>query len=154
MDAITTRKATLNDLPALDNFLQLLVNAERPFDETIRDGVVIYYDLRALIESDDAELLVLEKDGKLVGCGYAHIQKAKSYLKYEKYAHLGFMYVMPEYRGMGLNQQLIAALKQWVLSKGVKEVRLEVYEENVSAVKAYEKAGFKKLLSTMRCEIG
>ncbi|PSL28235.1 GNAT family N-acetyltransferase [Chitinophaga ginsengisoli] len=153
MDVIT-RRATLNDLPVLDGFLQQLVNAERPFDETIKEGIVIYYDLKALIESDDAELLVLEKDGALVGCGYAHIRKAKSYLTYEEYAHLGFMYVMPEYRGMGLNQQLIAALKQWVLSKGVREVRLEVYEENIGAVKAYEKAGFKKLLSTMRCEIG
>lgn len=154
MDAIVTRKATLNDLPVLDNFHQLLVSAERPFDETIKDGIVVYYDLRALIESDDAELLVLEKEGTLVGCGYAHIRKAKSYLTYEEYAHLGFMYVVPEYRGMGLNQQLIAALKQWVLSNGVKEVRLEVYEENLAAVKAYERAGFKKLLSTMRCEIG
>ena len=154
MDAIVTRKATLNDLPVLNDLHQLLVNAERPFDETIKDGIVIYYDLRALIESDDAELLVLEKEGTLVGCGYAHIRTAKSYLRYEEYAHLGFMYVVPEYRGMGLNQQLIAALKQWVLSKGVKEVRLEVYEENTAAVKAYEKAGFKKLLSTMRCEIG
>ena len=153
MDVIT-RKATLNDLPVLDGFLQLLVNAERPFDETIKDGIVIYYDLKALIESRDAELLVLEKDGALVGCGYANIRKAKSYLTYEEYAHLGFMYVMPEYRGMGLNQQLITALKHWVLSKGVKEVRLEVYEENKAAVKAYEKAGFKKLLSTMRCDIG
>ncbi|MCF6403059.1 GNAT family N-acetyltransferase [Chitinophaga filiformis] len=153
MDTVKTRRASFDDLPVLDNFLQLLVDAERPFDVTIKDGTAIYYDLRALIESDDAELLVLEKDGSLVGCGYALIQKAKSYLKYREYAHLGFMYVVPEYRGMGLNQQLITALKQWVLSKGVREVRLEVYEENAAAVKAYEKAGFRKLLSTMRCEI-
>ena len=143
----------MNDLPILGDFLQMLVEAERPFDETIRDGKVIYYDLQELIESDDAELLVLEKDGALIGCGYARIQKAKSYLKYQEYAHLGFMFVVPEYRGLGLNQRLIAELKNWVLSKGIKEVRLEVYEENIGALKAYEKAGFKKLLSTMRCEI-
>lgn len=153
MDGIKTRRATTDDLPVLDNFLQLLVDAERPFDETIKEGKAIYYDLRMLIESDDAELLVLDKDGTLVGCGYALIQKAKSYLKYREYAHLGFMYVVPEYRGMGLNQRLIDGLKQWVLSKGVREVRLEVYEDNIAAVKAYEKAGFKKLLSTMRYEI-
>jgi len=153
MDAIVTRKATLNDLPVLNNFLRQLVNAERPFDVTIKDGTVLYYDPRTFIESDNAELLVLDKDGMPVGCGYADIRQAKSYLKHEEYAYLGFMYVMPEYRGMGLNQQLIAALKQWTLSKGIREVRLDVYEENISAVKAYEKAGFKKLLSTMRCEI-
>jgi ribosomal protein S18 acetylase RimI-like enzyme len=153
MDTIKTRKATLNDLPILHDFLQMLVEAERPFDETIKDGKVIYYDLQELIESDDAELLVLEDDGALIGCGYARLQKAKSYLVYREYAHLGFMFVIPAYRGLGLNQRLIAALKNWVLSKGVREVRLEVYEENIAAVKAYEKAGFKKLLSTMRCAI-
>ncbi|SDG19237.1 GNAT family N-acetyltransferase [Chitinophaga filiformis] len=153
MDAIVTRKATLNDLPVLNDFLRQLVNAERPFDVTIKDDTVLYYDPRTFIESDNAELLVLDKDGTPVGCGYADIRQAKSYLKHEEYAYLGFMYVMPEYRGMGLNQQLIAALKQWTLSKGIREVRLDVYEENISAVKAYEKAGFKKLLSTMRCEI-
>jgi ribosomal protein S18 acetylase RimI-like enzyme len=154
MDIIKTRKASLNDLPVLDNFLQLLVKAERPFDETLLDGKIIYYDLKELIESDDAALLVLEKEGTLVGCGYAQIQKAKSYLIYKEFALLGFMYILPEYRGMGLNQQLIAELKNWALSKGIKEVRLEVYEENTGAIKAYEKAGFKKLLSTMRCDIG
>jgi ribosomal protein S18 acetylase RimI-like enzyme len=40
-----------------------------------------------------------------------------------------------------------------VLSKGITEVRLEVYHENNAAVSAYEKVGFKKLLTTMRCDI-
>jgi ribosomal protein S18 acetylase RimI-like enzyme len=154
MNTIKTRSASLNDLPKLEEFLQLLVAAERPFDETLKNGKIIYYDLRELIESDDAELLVLDDNGSLIGCGYAQIRKAKSYLQYEEYAHLGFMFVVPEYRGMGLNQQLITALKSWALSKGIKEVRLEVYEDNTAAVKAYEKAGFRKLLSTMRCDIG
>ncbi|MBW8687927.1 GNAT family N-acetyltransferase [Chitinophaga rhizophila] len=151
--AVITRSASLNDLPVLDNFLQLLVEAERPFDETIRSGHVIYYDLKSLIENENAALLVLEDNGELVGCGYALIQKAKSYLVFSQYAHLGFMYVVPAYRGRGLNQQLITELKKWALSKGISEMQLEVYEENIAAVKAYEKAGFSKLLLTMRCSI-
>ncbi|QHS59184.1 GNAT family N-acetyltransferase [Chitinophaga agri] len=153
MNAVTARSATLNDLPTLHQFLQALVEAERPFDKTLQEGKIYYYDLQELIESDDAEVLVLEKDGNLLACGYAHIRQAKLYLKHTRYAHLGFMFVVPEYRGKGLNQQLIAELKKWILSKGVKEVRLEVYEENTGAVKAYEKAGFSKLLTTMRCEL-
>ena len=154
MNTIITRKATLNDLPVLAEFLQLLVEAERPFDETLKDGEVIYYDLRDLIERSDSELLVLEDAGKLVGAGYAQIRKGKTYVKFEEYAHLGFMYVLPEYRGRGLNQQLIEELKAWVLSQGVREVQLEVYTENAAAVRAYEKAGFKQILTRMRCEIG
>lgn len=150
---MNTRRASLNDLPVLAEFLQLLVNAERPFDVTLKEGDLIYYDLKELIEGDDSELLVLEVDGKLVGCGYAQIRPAKSYLRYAAYAHLGFMFVLPEYRGQGLNQQLIEGLKAWIKSKGVKEVRLEVYTENNAAVRAYEKAGFKQILTEMRYEL-
>ena len=147
------RPAILDDLPVLAEFLQLLVNAERPFDITLQEGDLIYYDLKELIERDNSELLVLEVDGKLVGCGYAQIRPAKTYLTYKEYAHLGFMFVLPEYRGRGLNQQLIEGLKAWVRSKGIKEIRLEVYTENNAAVRAYEKSGFKQILTTMRYEI-
>jgi ribosomal protein S18 acetylase RimI-like enzyme len=129
------------------------VNAERPFDVTLRDGDLIYYDLKELIESDNSELLVLEMNGKLVGCGYAQIRAAKPYQRHEEYAHLGFMFVLPEYRGQGLNQQLIEALKTWIRSKGLAEVRLQVYTENKAAIRAYEKAGFKQIMTEMRYEL-
>jgi ribosomal protein S18 acetylase RimI-like enzyme len=153
MNSIITRPATLNDLPVLAEFLQLLVNAERPFDITLQAGDLIYYDLKELIENDNSELMVLEAAGKLVGCGYAQIRPAKPYLIYKEYAHLGFMFVLPEYRGQGLNQQLIEALMTWVRSKGMTEVRLQVYTENNAAVRAYEKVGFKQILTEMRYEL-
>ena len=153
MSNAITRQAQLSDLPLLAEFLQMLVNAERPFDVTLQEGDLIYYDLKELIERDDSELLVLEKEGRIVGCGYAQIRAAKTYLTYKEYAHLGFMFVLPAYRGQGLNQRLIEALTAWVRSKGVKEVRLEVYTQNTAAVRAYEKAGFKAILTEMRKEL-
>ena len=147
------RKAVMSDLPVLKEFLQMLVNAERPFDETLDDGNLIYYDIEELIENNNSEVLVLENNNVPVGCGYAQIREAKPFLKHDKYAHFGFMFVLAEYRGRGLNNQLITALKSWVSSKGVKEVRLEVYVENEAAIRAYEKTGFEKILMTMRCEI-
>ncbi|WP_345232970.1 GNAT family N-acetyltransferase [Olivibacter ginsenosidimutans] len=153
MKHILLRKASLGDLPILEQLLQELVEAERPFDETLKEGVIHYYPIKELIESDDAAVLVLEEEDHIVGCGYAQIKPAKPYLRHQTYAHLGFMFVRPAYRGRGLNQQLIGELKHWAVSKGTKEIRLEVYAENSSAIKAYEKAGFKKLLTTMRCEV-
>lgn len=150
MNNTITRSATLNDLPVLAEFLQMLVNAERPFDITLQAGDLIYYDLKELIEKDNSVLMVLESADKLVGCGYAQIRPAKSFLIYREYAHLGFMFVLPEYRGQGLNQQLIQALMTWARSKGMTEVRLEVYTENSPAIRAYEKVGFKQILTEMR----
>ncbi len=63
------------------------------------------------------------------------------------------MYTAPNYRGMGINQSIIKALLQWAKKKGLSEIRLQVYDENVAAVKAYEKAGFRKNLVEMRMNI-
>jgi ribosomal protein S18 acetylase RimI-like enzyme len=49
---------------------------------------------------------------------------------------------------------VIDYLKKWAASQQVTEMRLEVYHDNQSAVKAYEKFGFTKLLVWMRTGTG
>lgn len=150
---ITIRTAVNADLPELNEFLQFLIEAERPFDPTLKEEKIIYYDIQELIADEKTEVLVIESDNKLIGCGYAQIRSAKPYQNHELFGYLGFMFVKPEFRGRGINNLLLNDLKQWVLSKGITEVRLEVYSDNDPAVRAYEKAGFKQILTTMRCDI-
>ena len=132
-------------------FEQAIIEAERPFDETIRtDDGVHYYDLEALIASTDAELVVGETDTEIIGAGYARIKPSEPYLDHDRLSYLGFMYVAPDHRGKGVNQMIIESLEASSLSKGVTEMQLEVYVENVGAIKAYEKSGYKTSLVTMR----
>jgi len=60
------------------------------------------------------------------------------------------MYIEPEQRGKGINQMIISELINWASDRGLKEVRLQVYDENIVAIRAYEKSGFKRFLTTMR----
>ncbi len=150
---IAIRPATAADLPKLAEFLQFLVDAERPFDPTLKEGEIFYYNVEEFISDEKSELLVIDYKHQIIGCGYAQIRSAKPYQKFESFGYLGFMYVTPEFRGNGLNNLLLNDLKKWVLSQGITEVRLEVYAENEAAIRAYEKAGFKQILTTMRCDI-
>ncbi len=150
MEEITTRKATLEDLDILLDFEQSIIKAERPFDATLKDGHISYYDIAYMIDAPEVEVVVAESGGEIIGSGYARIEDAKIYLKHEKYAYLGFMYVKPEYRGMGVNKKVIDALEAWCLSQNITEIRLEVYNDNQPAVRAYEKTGFTKNLVEMR----
>jgi len=146
-----TRKATKEDLEILLSFEQGIITAERPFNSTLIDGEIHYYDLNEFIQSPDATLIVAEENNEIIGSGYALIKKSeKDYTNFQSYAHLGFMYVKPEYRGKGINRLITDALVDWSKSKGISEVRLNVYAENESAIKAYEKAGFEALLLNMR----
>lgn len=150
MPPFTIRPATLNDLPVLLQFEQGVINAERPFDATLKREPTRYYDLHEMIAASHIRLLVAEHEGQLIGSGYARIEAAKPYLQHEQHAYLGFMYVKPEYRGAGVNKAIVEALEKWSLQQGISELRLEVYAENSPAVRAYEKAGFSGLLIQMR----
>ena len=150
---IEIRQAKESEIDQLLLFEKGIVEAERPFDSSLKMGEIHYYDLIALIKSDDAEVLVAVVDDEIVGSGYAKIILGKSYHKFTEYAHLGFMYVQPAFRGNAINQKIVNELIDWAKSKHITEVRLEVYEENVSAKKAYSRAGFKPNLLEMRMEI-
>ena len=153
MEEITTRKATYNDLETLRRFEQGVIIAERPFDPTLKKGLISYYDLEAMIAATHVELIVAELNGEIVGSGYARIETAKPYLQHEQHAYLGFMYVEPQHRGKGINKIILAALKKWSSSQNITELRLEVYFNNTPAITAYEKAGFTKHMIEMRMSL-
>lgn len=153
MSDIIIREAALHDLGTLLRFEQGVIRAERPFDPTLGDDPIRYYDIKEMITATHIQLVVAEMGGELVGCGYARIEDAKPYLRHRKYTYLGFMYVEPNYRGRGINQRIIDSLKEWSLSKGITEMRLEVYADNLVAQKAYVRAGFDRHMIEMRQEL-
>ena len=152
MEEIIIRPAALKDIETLLRFEQGVLNAERPFDPTLKTDTY-YYNLEEMIKAPHIQLLVAELDGELIGSGYARIENAKHFEKHEQHAFLGFMYTDPNHRGKGVNQKIIEGLKEWTVSHGVTECMLQVYTENASAIRAYEKTGFKSVLVEMRMSI-
>lgn len=151
MDPISIRPATHDDLEVLLAFEQAIIESERPYDDTLRSGPdVHYYDLAELISSPDAEVLVAELDSEVIASGYAKIVESESYVRHRTHSYLGCMYVVPEHRGKGVIKQIIAGLEDWSRSRGVTEIRLEVYAANAAAVSAYEKSDYESLILLMR----
>lgn len=147
------RKATIDDVPTLLKFEQGLINAERPMDPTIKEGLISYYDVSEFIKNDDSELYVVELNSDIVASGYAKIKDDRHYLKHKKQGYLGFMFVPDNHRGNGYNKLIIDALLKWCKAKNIHEIRLDVYDDNASAIRAYEKVGFKKHMINMRMNI-
>ncbi|MCD2422369.1 GNAT family N-acetyltransferase [Niabella pedocola] len=144
------RAATATDMETLLEFEQKIIEAERPFDDSLKAGIIHYYDLLELIRSPAATVLLAVTGNEIIGSGYAKIVPAKPYQQYQEYAYLGFMYVKPAFRGMGVNQRIIQKLLEWAKGQGLTEARLDVYEENEAAKRSYQKIGFRANLLEMR----
>jgi len=153
MHDIIIRKAALSDIETLLEFEQGVIEAERNIDTTLKTEKIYYYDLEKMIKSPSIELAVAELNNSLIGSGYARIENSKPRYNYERYVLLGFMYVVPTYRGKGVNKKIIDYLIDWADKQKITELRLEVYAENVSAIKAYEKIGFTKDVIEMRLAV-
>ncbi len=153
MSNIIIRSAKITDLPVLLRFEQGVINAERPMDVTLKRTDTTYYDIRELIQADHIELAVAEINGEVVGSGYVRIQKAKACFQHPAYGYMGFMYVLPDHRGKGINKLIVNHLFTWCRNKGIYEIRLEVYTNNNQAIKAYQKSGFSDHLLEMRLDL-
>jgi GNAT superfamily N-acetyltransferase len=147
---VNIRPAVAADLAILLEFEQGVVAAERPYNDELKAGTVHYYDIAALIASDESLVLVAEHNGLAVGTGHATIKRSLDYLFHDRHAYLGLMYVAPEHRGQGIIQKIITALIEWSREQGVTDYYLDVYADNEPALSAYEKFGFRKSLIEMR----
>lgn len=149
MDVIV-RTAESADLEKLLEFEQGVIDTERSFDKTLKRDSTRYYDMAAMLAAPHIRVVVAELDGELIGSGYARIEDSKPYLTHDRHSYMGFMFTVPEHRGKGVNQKIIESLEQWSRSQGVTEMRLEVYVENSSAIRAYEKIGYFTSILKMR----
>jgi len=82
----------------------------------------------------DSFSLISEKN-ELIGFGQCYLRLAR--------CHLGRLVVSPKHRGKGLASNLISLLSNFGMNKlNVDTCSLFVLEENLTAIKAYQRIGF------------
>lgn len=153
---IKIRPAKLNDVPVLDSFQNKIGVHERPLDPAIkRRGKIRYHSLntiKRLINSKNSIVLIAEVDGKPAGCGFGEIQKTKgNWSRYKNKGYIGMMFVEKRYRIKGIGGMIIDKLLRWFKKNKIKDIRLQVYENNVGSVEFYKKHGFKNYILEMTC---
>ena len=128
---ITYRQPTALDLPVLTSLERTLFPdypwSQAQFKEEI-----------ASIGTSREFLLALN-DGSVVG--YAGIMVVAAGVP----ADLLTIAVLPDFRGQGIAQSMLADLESWAKAKSATEVILEVDTKNESAIRLYEFAGYEKI---------
>lgn len=148
------RKATLEDLKTIQDLnYQLFVydsefepelNMEWPYHE----GEEYFKDKIA----GDGVCLVAEVEEKIVGYLAGGIREGEGWLKLQR-SEIENMFVLQEFRGMGIGAKLVQTFKDWSKEQGVKRVVVNAFFGNKLAVEfyssftvansAYKKNGFE-----------
>ena len=133
------RRATSADLKSLVSFAVAEAKEAEGIKkdaERVRQGVTT-----ALADDSIARYWVLEKNNTGV-IGSVSIVKEWSDWNSGYYWWIQNMYILPVFRGKGLMERLVQALKDAARQAGALELRLYVHKNNAQAVIAYQKAGF------------
>lgn len=104
-----------------------------------------------LMESEKSFLLVATFNEKVVGFVEAYILSAPDVpvMQKREWLQLDTIAVHSDFQGRGIGQALFDNLKNRVEQIGIKEIELGVYLFNESAIKFYERNGFKPLTMIM-----
>ncbi len=94
-------------------------------------------------------VLVAEEDGDVVGYIVAGIDKVKSEIFGFSWGHIISLAVDPDYHGRGIGSALIAAGLDWLKEKGVKYAEVLTDQNNIAAIRAYEKNDFRVIYSSI-----
>lgn len=122
--SLNIRKACETDIPAIAMLEKLCFHTPWP-EEFIHNDLVL----------SQNDYLILEKDSRPAGYAGMWIISGE--------ANLNNICIHPDFRGNGYGRELLCALMQVALDRGVNAMTLEVRVGNSPAIALYEKMGFR-----------
>jgi putative acetyltransferase len=89
-----------------------------------------------LLRQPNVTFIVARVDGRAAGCG--------AFVKHDAgYAELKRMFVLPEFRGLGLGHQILENLENRIEAAGLSVIRLETGVSQHPAVRLYQRFGYQ-----------
>lgn len=152
MNDIVIRKATLDDLETIQQLnYELFVLESNNFDDTLIVDWSLSDDGREYFISsiNDDITLVAVVSNKIAGYIIGSLDTEGSYNSI-KQAELNNMYVLEEYRSIGVGGRLFDELKRLFIENGMQEVKVVADCKNVKAVNFYKKNGFSESEITLK----
>lgn len=148
MEEVTIRRAAESDMDVINKLLYQVLKVHsdaRP--DLFKAGTKKYKDdeLKGIIADDNRPIFVAEKDGKVVGYAFCIHQQ---YIDNNNMTDIKTLYiddlcVDENARSARVGRQLYEYVLDYARRHGYYNVTLNVWADNVNAVKFYEKLGLK-----------
>lgn len=154
------RPATRADLPSLGRLGALLVRTHHEFDGARFIAATAqteggYADfLGTQVDEPDAQLLVAERDGEVIGYTYATLEGHDWMSLRGPAGMLHDIVIDPAHRGAGIGRALLDATMAALEARGAPQLVLSAAARNESAQRLFTRAGFRRTMIEMTRERG
>ena len=142
--SILIKEATPSDaLPYRDLRLEALQESPTAFSADYQKNASYpsqYWVDRLTMPVDEAMIYLAQNENMLVGMSGIFRGDAP---KTRHAATIWGVYIRPEWRGLHIAEELINACLAWARGRGIVGARLGVTATNISAIRCYERCGFK-----------
>ena len=102
-------------------------------------------EITEILEDPEAEILVAEENGEMVGLAEASLRKYADGCDSSPVGYLEGWYVQPEYRQHGVGRKLVEAVETWVREKGCTELASDTELHNTLSQQVHAKLGFEEV---------
>ncbi len=155
MYKITIKKLTntKNNRKIFRDFDEKLAIHERTLDsKLLASERIIYNDIPRFLQSPRAAVFAAYSGKNPIGHIAVKIMKQPAWYGGGFYGYIETMYIDEDLRGKGMATKLFLEAKKWLKVKGVKQIKLKVFSNNMYAIKLYKKWGFENIVSEMRLD--
>lgn len=147
---MTIRKTTKKDMATLKKlFYESMKEINRLYDD---NGNIDLKNVRKYLNKrgnfnkifKQRKWFLAEEDGGIVGFIDGKIEKKDLFFRERKVGAIYHLFIEKDYRNRGIGTELIKVFVGWLKANKIKFVELNVSPRNGTAIKFYEKMGFKE----------
>jgi ribosomal protein S18 acetylase RimI-like enzyme len=109
--------------------------------------------VRRLMEAGDGLVLVAQDGNNTIGYALVEIQEPPRGLKRDILGYIHHLAVTAEYRRKGIGERILSDILEWLHSRDINRVELDLTAENEIAVSFWKKQGYTEFTRKLYREI-
>ena len=146
MGEVKIQKATMKNLKDIQKLNLLLFENDKKYDETLNLNWIFGEEgteyFRDKISKENSCAFIAIIDNEIVGYLVGWITKAGDYRNISQIAELENMFVLEQYRNLGIGTKLCEEFINWCKLKGIKRIKVVASAQNTKAINFYKQNKF------------
>ena len=102
--------------------------------------------LRELMKSGDNHVLVVLDNNHVIGFTISQIKNHGEMWEHDNFGFISDMAVKAEYRRKGIGEQMLTRINEWLESRYIDRIELDVISQNQVGYSFWKKHGFKNYI--------